>query len=91
MTNRFDAMIGLIGRKLGMCHVFDADGREIPVTVVEAGPCTVTQRKTRAKDGYDAVQLGFGEIREEKATKPVAGEIFKACKGCHDNYRIEDE
>ena len=53
---------GLIGKKLGMTRLFTGDGRWIDVTVVEAGPCTVVQRKTKDRDGYDAVQLGFGEL-----------------------------
>ena len=57
-------MQGLIGRKVGMTQVFGSDGRRVAVTVIEAGPCVVVQRKTRKKDGYDAVQLGFGVQKE---------------------------
>ncbi len=64
---------GLLGKKLGMTRMFTEDGRWVPVTYLEAGPCTVVQRKTREKDGYDAVQLGFGAIRENKCTKPLRG------------------
>ena len=55
---------GILGKKLGMTQVFAADGRWIPVTVVEAGPCTVLQKKTAASDGYDALQLGFGAVTD---------------------------
>lgn len=68
---------GLLGKKLGMTRVFAEDGRWIPVTLVEAGPCTVVQRKSADKDGYDAVQLGFQPKKEKSCTKPVAGH-FKA-------------
>ena len=59
-------MIGLIGKKIGMTQVFDKDGKLIPVTVIQAGPCRVIHRKTREKHGYDAIQLGFEEIDEKK-------------------------
>ncbi|HNR32083.1 MAG TPA: 50S ribosomal protein L3 [Candidatus Hydrogenedentes bacterium] len=68
---------GILGRKVGMTRLFTADGRWIPVTLIEAGPCTVVQRKSAAKDGYDAVQLGFGEAKEGRCTMPVRGH-FKA-------------
>jgi len=66
-------MKGIIGRKLGMTQVFSEEGRVIPVTVVEAGPCTVTQVKTVEKEGYDAVQLGYGKVKERKLNKPQMG------------------
>ena len=69
-------MPGLIGRKIGMTSVFSADGKNIPCTVIEAGPCVVTQVKTVEKDGYKAVQLGYGEAKESRTNKPMAG-IFK--------------
>ena len=69
-------MPGLIGRKIGMTSVFSADGKNIPCTVIEAGPCVVTQVKTVEKDGYKAIQLGYGEAKESRTTKPMAG-IFK--------------
>ena len=69
-------MPGLIGRKIGMTSVFSADGKNIPCTVIEAGPCVVTQVKTVEKDGYKAVQLGFAEAKESRTTKPMMG-IFK--------------
>ncbi|MDD5017018.1 MAG: 50S ribosomal protein L3 [Eubacteriales bacterium] len=71
-------MKAILGKKLGMTQVFMEDGTVIPVTVVEAGPCVVTQKKTAETDGYNAVQVGFGEIREKLVTKPVAGHIKKA-------------
>ncbi len=71
-------MIGLIGRKLGMTRVFDAEGRQIPVTVIGAGPCTVVQRKTADRDGYDAVQLGFEEQKASRVAKAEAGHSRKA-------------
>lgn len=64
---------GLLGRKLGMVQVFDAQRRLLPVTVVEAGPCGVAQVKTKDRDGYDAVQVGFEEIQEKKLAKPNIG------------------
>jgi len=69
---------GIIGKKLGMTQVFDAQGRVVPVTVIEAGPCTVVQRKTRQNDGYDAVQLGFGARKAHGVSKPMLGHIQKA-------------
>jgi large subunit ribosomal protein L3 len=69
---------GIIGRKLGMTQVFAEDGRIFPVTVVEAGPCSVTQKKTAATDGYEAVQIGFHEVKESKVNKPMAGHFKKA-------------
>ena len=70
-------MQGLIGRKVGMTQVFDEDGRQVAVTVIEAGPCVVTQRKTAEKDGYDAVQLGFAEQKEHRMKKPALGTFKK--------------
>ena len=69
---------GIIGKKLGMTQLFDESGRVVPVTVIEAGPCTVVQKKTAEKDGYEAVQLGFQTIPERKLTKPEAGHQKKA-------------
>ncbi|MCB5230469.1 MAG: 50S ribosomal protein L3 [Candidatus Cloacimonas sp.] len=70
-------MIGLIGKKIGMTQHFDEDGKVTPVTVLKVGPCKVVQRKTVAKDGYDAIQLGFEEIEERKLTKPKLGHFKK--------------
>ena len=69
---------GILGKKLGMTQIFEADGRLIPVTVVEAGPCVVLQNKTEETDGYNAVQLGFGEMKEKHTTKPMKGHFVKA-------------
>lgn len=70
-------MIGLIGKKLGMTQMFDENGVVYPVTVVQAGPCEVIQRKTVEKDGYDAVQLGFEKVHENRVTKPLLGHFKK--------------
>ena len=69
---------GLLGKKLGMTQIFVEDGQAIPVTVIEAGPCHVMQVKTAARDGYDAVQLGFGDRKRKTATKPASGHARKA-------------
>ena len=71
-------MQGLIGKKLGMTQIFDDDGKRIAVTVIEAGPCVVLQRKTMDRDGYEAVQLGFGSVKEKKAGKAACGRFKKA-------------
>ena len=68
---------GLIGKKIGMTQIFDESGKVIPVTVIEAGPCVVAQVKTVDTDGYQAVQLGFGDIKEKKLTKPAKGHFTK--------------
>ena len=68
----------IIGKKVGMTQIFDESGKVIPVTVVEAGPCVVTQKKTVETDGYLAVQLGFEDVKESKLTKPEAGHLKKA-------------
>ena len=69
---------GIIGKKLGMTQIFDENGLVIPVTVIEAGPCYVVQKKTTATDGYEAVQLGFEDLREKLVNKPMAGHFKKA-------------
>jgi large subunit ribosomal protein L3 len=69
---------GVLGKKLGMTQVFDANNKMVPVTVVEAGPCVVTQIRTPEKDGYSAVQIAFGAIDPKKVTKPLAGHFAKA-------------
>ena len=71
-------MKAIIGKKVGMSQIFDADGRVVPVTVIEAGPCVVVQKKTTEKDGYSAVQLGFEDVPERKLTKPEMGQMNKA-------------
>lgn len=69
---------GLLGKKVGMTRIFTEDERWIDVTVLEAGPCLVVQCKTKARDGYDAVQLGFDEVKESRCTKPRLGHLKKA-------------
>ena len=71
-------MPGLIGKKIGMTSVFSADGKNVPCTVIEVGPCVVTQVKTVEKDGYEALQLGFIEKKEKHTTKPMKGHFDKA-------------
>ena len=68
----------IIGKKIGMTQIFDETGKVIPVTVIEAGPCVVAQVKTEETDGYNAIQLGFGEIKEKKVNKPMKGHFAKA-------------
>lgn len=69
---------GIIGRKIGMTQLFDDNGNVVPVTVIEAGPCTVVQKKTVETDGYNAVQMGFGDVSEKHVTKPAKGHFDKA-------------
>ena len=69
---------GIIGKKIGMTQIFDANGKVVPVTVVEAGPCPVTQKKTIENDGYESVQLGFQDVKVERLTKPLKGHFAKA-------------
>jgi len=71
-------MRGLPGKKIGMTQVFDAQGRQVPVTVIEVGPCTVVQRKTKERDGYEAVQVGFGVQKESRLSKAAVGHFKKA-------------
>ena len=83
----------IIGKKLGMTQIFSADGKVIPVTVVEAGPCPVVQLKTVEKDGYAAVKLGFDEVKESALNKPEAGQFKKAGVACQrvlKEFRFED-
>ncbi len=85
---------GIIGKKVGMTQIFDENGNVIPVTVIEAGPCTVVQKKTtEGKDGYDAIQLGFVDVAEKKLTKAEAGHFKKnglALKRHLKEFRLED-
>ena len=84
---------GIIGKKIGMTQIFDEKGNVIPVTVVAAGPCVVVQKKTVAKDGYEAVQLGFSEIEDRKLSKPAKGHFKKAgvpFKRYLKEFRLED-
>lgn len=69
---------GIIGKKIGMTQIFDEKGKVIPVTVVEAGPCVVTQKKTLENDGYEAVQVGFGDQKPQRVSKPLTGHFKKA-------------
>lgn len=69
---------GLIGKKIGMTQIFDEAGNVVPVTVVEAGPCTVTQIKTMENDGYEAIQVGFGDVKVLRVNKPMKGHFDKA-------------
>ena len=71
-------MPGLLGKKIGMTSVFSAEGKNVPCTVIEVGPCVVTQIKTIEKDGYEAVQLGFQDKKEKRTTKPLMGHFKKA-------------
>src|SRR5512135_625298 len=93
---------GLIGKKLGMTQIFADDGRRIPVTVVEAGPCVVVQKKTVSKDGYNAIQVGFQQKDAAKATRPLIGHCKAAGQGAFqylrelridnvDSYSVGDE
>ncbi len=85
---------GLLGKKIGMSQVFAADGQRIPVTVLEAGPCTVLQKKTAATDGYDSVQLGFGQKMSQRVNKPQMGHFKKAGQGAFYHvreFRVDDE
>ena len=93
---------GILGKKLGMTQVFVADGRRVPVTVVEAGPCTVLQKKTESADGYNALQVGFSAKKTHRATKPMMGHFKKADQGAFaylreldaenvDGYQVGDQ
>jgi len=82
-------MTGILGRKLGMTQVFDESGRIYPVTVVEAGPCCVLQIKTKENDGYEAIKVGFGEIKKEKNVNKAMKGIFK--KAGTASYRLLKE
>lgn len=83
----------LIGKKIGMTQIFDETGKVVPVTVVEAGPCAVVTKKTVENDGYAAVQLGFGDVKPNKVTKPMAGHFAKndvAPKKVLKEFRFDD-
>jgi large subunit ribosomal protein L3 len=84
---------GIIGKKIGMTQIFDEKGNVIPVTVIEAGPCPVVQKKTLQNDGYDAVQLGFEDVKLSRVTKPLKGHFAKsdtAPKRRLKEFRLED-
>ena len=84
---------GIIGKKIGMTQIFDESGKVIPVTVVEVGPCVVVQKKTVQNDGYDAIQLGYGDVKAQKLTKPLKGHFEKAdvaAKKVLREFRMDD-
>ena len=93
-------MSGLIGKKVGMTSIFDENGKNVPCTIIEAGPCVVTQVRTKEVDGYDALQLGFDDKAEKRATKAELGHFKKAStsvkkkvvefQGFEDNYKLGD-
>ncbi len=78
---------GIIGKKIGMTQIFDESGKVIPVTVVEAGPCVVVQKKTVENDGYAALQLGFGDVKVQRVNKPMKGHFDKADVACKKNLK----
>lgn len=83
----------IVGKKIGMTQLFDESGKMIPVTVVEAGPCVVVQKKTTENDGYEAVQIGFGDISEKAVNKPLKGHFAKAgvaLKRVLREFRLDD-
>ncbi len=85
--------IGILGKKLGMSQFFDDQGRAVPVTLIEAGPCRITQMKTSDTDGYSAVQIGFGETREKLVNKPLKGHLSKSGQDFLrylKEYRVDD-
>ncbi|MDE6775462.1 MAG: 50S ribosomal protein L3 [Ruminococcus sp.] len=84
---------GIIGKKIGMTQIFDEAGKVIPVTVIEAGPCVVVQKKTVENDGYAALQLGFGDVKVQRVNKPMKGHFGKAdvaCKKTLKEFRLDD-
>ena len=83
----------ILGKKIGMSQIFTPEGQVIPVTVIEAGPCVVVQKKTAEIDGYGAIQVGFGTIKEKHVTKPMGGHFKKAnadAKKYVREFRLED-
>jgi len=86
-------MTGLIGKKVGMTQFYNAEGNLVPVTVVQTGPCVVVQKKESAKDGYDALQVGFGSKKSQRVNKPMQGHMAKAGKGAFavlKEFRLDD-
>ena len=84
---------GIVGKKLGMTQLFDANGNVVPVTVIEAGPCVVVQKKTAENDGYEAVQVGYGDLKASKVNKPMKGHFGKgdvAPKKVLREFRFDD-
>jgi large subunit ribosomal protein L3 len=86
-------MTGLIGKKIGMTQFYNADGNVVPVTLIQTGPCVVVQKKERAKDGYNALQVGFGRRKSQRVNKPEQGHMAKAGKGAFEvlkEFRLDD-
>ena len=84
---------GIIGKKIGMTQIFDEAGKVVPVTVIEAGPCVVVQKKTVENDGYAALQLGYGDVKVQRVNKPMKGHFDKADVACKKNlkeFRLDD-
>ena len=84
---------GIIGKKIGMTQIFDETGKVVPVTVIEAGPCVVVQKKTVENDGYAALQLGYGDVKVQRVNKPMKGHFDKADVACKKNlkeFRLDD-
>ena len=84
---------GIVGKKLGMTQLFDANGNVVPVTVIEAGPCAISQKKTVENDGYEAIQVGFGDLKAQKVNKPMKGHFAKgdvAPKKVLREFRFDD-
>ena len=84
---------GIIGKKIGMTQIFDEAGKVVPVTVIEAGPCVVVQKKTVENDGYAALQLGYGDVKVQRVNKPMKGHFDKAdvaCKKTLKEFRLDD-
>jgi large subunit ribosomal protein L3 len=86
-------MTGLIGKKVGMTQFYNTEGNVVPVTVIQTGPCVVVQKKESAKDGYNAIQLGFGSKKQQRVSKPQRGHMAKAGKGAFlvlKEFRLDD-
>jgi len=86
-------MTGLIGKKVGMTQFYNAEGNLVPVTVVQTGPCVVVQKKESARDGYNALQVGFGSKKSQRVNKPIQGHMAKAGKGAFvvlKEFRLDD-
>ncbi len=86
-------MTGLIGKKIGMTQFYNTEGNVIPVTVIQTGPCVVVQKKENAKDGYNAIQVGFGSKKNQRVNKPEQGHMAKAGKGAFEvlkEFRLDD-
>jgi large subunit ribosomal protein L3 len=86
-------MTGLIGKKIGMTQIYNAEGNVVPVTVIQTGPCVVVQKKETSKDGYNALQVGFGSKKSQRINKPAQGHMAKAGKGGFEalrEFRVDD-